>query len=169
MTISLRPLLLLMLTLAVCAPVTATDPIAPERIIPRVISLPVARIDARVQRIACGVGVLPGRGVYDWRCADPSNRVLLAHAYAAFAPLSRAYDRGLLTRGRRLYVRDQGGRLRVYRLAWARVVWRSMLYRGRGGIFWAYGETARPSVTLITCRGARSTHRLVVRFVLVAP
>lgn len=169
MTPLTRLLLTCLFTLCVAAPAAAADPVTPDPVIPRAMTLPVAGIRARVHRLACGVAVLPGRGIYDWRCADPSNRVLLAHAYAAFRPLSRAYDRGALTRGRSLVIRDHLGRRVVYRLAYARVVPKSMVYKGRDGWSWAYGPTARPSLTLITCRGARSTHRLVVRFVLAAP
>lgn len=155
-------LLLLLLALVPSAAYADDTPI-----VPRGISLAAARIESRVRSLACDVGVLPGRGVYDWGCAPPENRVLLAHAYAAFRPLSRAYDRGQLTRGRLLVVRGTDGKRHRYRLAWARVVPRSMVWRHHDGWEWAYGATSRPSVTLITCRGRHSERRLVVRFVLV--
>ena len=164
-----RLLFLLLVVLTTPLPAAGAEPIVESPVVPRSIRFPAAGISARVHRIACGVAVLPGRGVYDWRCADPSNRVLLSHAYAGFRPLSRAYDAGRLTRGRPIVVRAADGRRLVYRLAYARVVPRSMVYRGRDGWAWAYGPTPRPSLTLITCRGRFSTHRLVVRFVLATP
>lgn len=133
-------------------------------IVPRRIELSAAGINARVHPLRCGIERLPDGRIYDWRCAPSSNRVLLAHAYAAFRPLSRAYDRGALRRGRLLVVTDAHGHRHRYRLAWARVVPSSMVYRGLDAWFWAFTSTARPAMTLITCRGARSQSRLVVRF-----
>ena len=160
---TLRPLLLLLLVLTISLPAAAASPVPA----PRRIELRVAGVDARVRPLACGIARLPDGRVYDWRCTDVSNRVLLAHAWGAFHALSRAYDRGVLTRGRILRVTGRDGVVRRYRLRWTRVMTRDFTIRGVSWWGRAFGPTAVPSITLVTCRGATSNRRLVVRFELV--
>jgi hypothetical protein len=160
---TLRPLLLLLLVLTISLPAAAASPVPA----PRRIELRVAGVDARVRPLACGIARLPDGRVYDWRCTDVSNRVLLAHAWGAFHALSRAYDRGVLTRGRILRVTGRDGVVRRYRLRWTRVMTRDFTIRGVSWWERAFGPTVVPSITLVTCRGATSDRRLVVRFELV--
>ena len=56
---------------------------------------------------------------------------------------------------------DGAGKVRLYRVAWWRVV------RPTAAASWAWAPQASPSMTLQTCVGAMSEYRLMVRLLAV--
>ena len=110
---------------------------------------------------ACSRNTALAHVVYRWGCAGTNNVYLMGHASSVMRPLHDAYYSGRLKVGMRAIYADGNGRVRTYAVSFWRVV------RPDGDIGWAYASQSRASMTLQTCIGSNSTHRLVVRLVAV--
>jgi hypothetical protein len=140
---------------------TATStPVAPVYRGTNHVWMPALGISRSVGWYPCGASAAPGRGVYRWGCAGTNNIYLLAHAYAAFAPLHDAYVSGRLRKGMQVIYADAHGRVHRYAIVW----WRLTTPENGG---FAFAAQSRPSMTLQTCVGAQSQYRLIVRLVEV--
>jgi hypothetical protein len=104
----------------------------------------------------CSRSQPPGHRLYQWGCAGRNNVYVFAHAASVFRQLHDAYVSGRLKKGMRVIHADGNGRIRTYRVRFWRVV-------SPIGADWAFAAQSTPSMTLQTCVGARSQHRLVVR------
>ena len=121
--------------------------------------IPTLRVDRSVAFFPCSRTRPPDNLVYRWGCSGPNNVYLLGHAHSVFKPLHDAYVSGRLRKGMKVIYADGAGRVRTYRVAWWRVV------RPTTDAAWAWAPQPRASMTLQTCVGANSSHRLMVRLV----
>ncbi|MFH1475188.1 MAG: sortase, partial [Chloroflexota bacterium] len=103
----------------------------------------------------------PDNLVYRWGCAGANNVYLMGHASSVFKPLHDAYTAGRLKVGVKAWYADSNGRVRVYTVRWWKVT------APDANVGWAYAALGAPSMTLQTCVGSDSAHRLVVRLVEV--
>jgi hypothetical protein len=85
----------------------------------------------------------------------------MGHAHSVFKPLHDAYVSGRLAKGMQAYYADAKGRVHVYRVKWWRVTAPTTDAK------WAWASLSTPSMTLQTCVGRNSQHRLMVRLVEV--
>jgi hypothetical protein len=121
--------------------------------------IPSLGINRPVASFPCSRTTPPGNHVYRWGCAGRNNVYLLGHAYSVFKPLHDAYASGRLRKGMEAIYADGNGRVTRYVVAWWKVT------PPDGDVGWAYAAQSSPSMTLQTCVGADSAHRLVVRLV----
>ncbi|HEY7524498.1 MAG TPA: sortase [Candidatus Limnocylindrales bacterium] len=118
--------------------------------------IPSLGISRNLAWFSCSRSTPPGNRLYQWGCAGRNNVYVFAHAYSVFRPLHDAYAGGRLRKGMKVVYADGRGRIHTYRVRYWRVV-------SPVGADWAYAAQSQPSMTLQTCVGARSQHRLVVR------
>ena len=123
-------------------------------------SFPALGINRGVSFFSCSNNSYPGNAVYRWGCAGSNNVYLFGHAHSVFKPLHDAYVNGRLRKGMKVSYADSKGKVRTYKLIWWKVTSPT-----KGGF--AFAGQSRPSLTLQTCVGAKSQHRLIVRFVQV--
>jgi hypothetical protein len=123
--------------------------------------IPALRVNKSVAFFPCSRTQPPGNYVYRWGCSGSNNVYLMGHAYSVFKPLHDAYVSGRLKKGMKVIYADSKGRVRTYKVVWWRVV------RPTTAASWAWAPLARSSMTLQTCVGRNSSHRLMVRLVQV--
>lgn len=123
--------------------------------------VPALGINRSIQSFPCSRSRAPDAGVYRWGCAGTNNVYLMSPAWSTFKPLHYAYVRGRLWTGMKVWYADARANVRVYRIAWWRVV------APTTAASWAWAPQSRPSMTLQTCVGAKSQYRLMVRLVQV--
>lgn len=123
--------------------------------------IPALGISRSVSLFPCERTRPPDNMVYRWGCAGANNVYLMGHAASVFRPLHDAYVAGRLAVGMEASYADSNGRVRTYTVRWWKVT------APDANIGWAYGALATPSMTLQTCVGSDSAHRLVVRLVEV--
>ncbi len=121
--------------------------------------IPALGVSRSVSWFACSRSTALAHVVYRWGCAGSNNVYLMGHASSVFRPLHDAYLSGRLRKGMKVIYADANGRVRTYAVTFWKVV------KPDGDVGWAYAAQSRPSLTLQTCVGANSTHRLVVRLV----
>lgn len=121
--------------------------------------IPALRINKSVSFFPCSRTRPPDNYVYRWGCAGSNNVYLMGHAHSVFKPLHDAYVSGRLRKGMKVIYADSKGRVRTYKVVWWKVV------RPTTDAAWAWAPLSRPSMTLQTCVGPRSSHRLMVRLV----
>ena len=102
----------------------------------------------------------PGHQIYSWGCAGKNNVYLFGHAASVMKPLYNAYYSKRLKVGMKVVYADGNGKVRTYKVT----TWKVVLPANSA---WAIAAQSRPSMTLQTCVGANSSHRLVVRLVAV--
>ncbi len=85
---------------------------------------------------------------------------LFGHAHSVFKPLHDAYVRGRLAKGMKVHYAGDDGSVRTYAVSWWKVT-----TPDKGA--WAFAAQSKPSLTLQTCVGTRSQHRLIVRLTRV--
>lgn len=119
--------------------------------------IPSLGINRSVASFACSRTRPPDNLVYRWGCAGSNNVYLMGHAYSVFKPLHDAYVAGRLKAGMKAWYADSNGRVRVYTVRWWKVT------APDANVGWAYAALGTPSMTLQTCVGSDSAHRLVVR------
>jgi hypothetical protein len=122
------------------------------------LAIPALGINAPIGTSKCG-GLIPN-GIWRWPCAGHDNMYLLGHAWGVFAPLHDGYHAGLLKPGLIALYTDASGVVRKYSLQWVQDL--PVATWGQGAV-WA--ATPGPVITLQTCDGATSDHRIIVRFV----
>ena len=123
--------------------------------------IPNLGISRSVSLFPCERSRPPDNLVYRWGCAGANNVYLMGHAASVFRPLHDAYVAGRLEVGMKAWYADSNGRVRAYTVRWWKVT------APDANIGWAYGALGTPSMTLQTCVGSDSAHRLVVRLVEV--
>ncbi len=171
-----RRLLPLLLALFVCIPggaasigqaATGSAPAAQAATYPILgtFAFPVAGLKRSVYDWGCRGGTIPHL-VLRWGCAGSNNLYLLGHASSVFDPIHNAYRDGRLTAGA-LATWTHNGVKQTYRVAWARIVPASYVWKGQTGDKWAWNATSRRAITLQTCWGTASAYRLIVRLYLV--
>lgn len=121
--------------------------------------IPALRVNRSVSSFPCSRTRPPDNYVYRWGCAGTNNVYLMGHADSVFKPLHDAYVSGRLRKGMKVIYADGAGRVRTYKVIWWRVV------RPTTDAAWAWAPLLRPSMTLQTCVGRDSSHRLMVRLV----
>ncbi len=124
--------------------------------------IPNLGINRSVSLFPCERTRPPDNLVYRWGCAGANNVYLMGHASSVFKPLHDAYVAGRLKVGMKAWYADSNGRVRAYTVRWWKVT------APDANIGWAYGALGTPSMTLQTCVGSDSAHRLVVRLVEVS-
>jgi hypothetical protein len=85
---------------------------------------------------------------------------LLGHAWGVFKPLHDSYHAGLLKAGLTATYTDGAGAAHLYQLQWVEDL--PVATWGKGD---AWAATDGPVITLQTCDGATSDHRIIARFV----
>jgi hypothetical protein len=123
--------------------------------------IPSLGISRAVEFFPCSRTKAPGHQMYRWGCAGANNIYLMAHAATVFKPLHNAYVSGRLRVGMQVVYADANGRISTYAVRYWKVV------RPDGDVGWAYAAQSTPSMTLQTCVGSDSAHRLVVRLTKV--
>jgi hypothetical protein len=123
--------------------------------------IPSLGINRSVSWFSCDRTRPPDNYVYRWGCAGRNNVYLLGHAYSVFKPLHDAYYNHRLKVGMKAYYADAKGKVHAYAVKW----WRVTLPTPDAS--WAWAALSKPSMTLQTCVGANSSHRLMVRLVEV--
>ncbi|MFL5754658.1 MAG: sortase domain-bontaining protein [Chloroflexota bacterium] len=123
--------------------------------------IPSLGISYSVYSFPCSRSREPDNLVYRWGCAGHNNVYLMGHAWGVFHALNRAYYTGRVRVGMKVYYADGSGRTHAYAVRWWRVVLPTT------SASWAWASLARPSMTLQTCVGANSSHRLMVRLAQV--
>lgn len=123
--------------------------------------IPALGINRSVALFPCERTRPPDNLVYRWGCAGANNVYLMGHAASVFRPLHDAYVAGQLKVGMKAWYADPDGRVRVYTVRWWKVT------APDADVGWAYAALGTLSMTLQTCVGSDSAHRLVVRLVEV--
>jgi sortase (surface protein transpeptidase) len=146
---------------AAVSPAGAPRPAATARTVvstPLRLRIPDLGISQTTRDYPCSRSEPPANYVYRWGCAGRNNLYLLGHAYSVFKPLHDAYASGRLRVGMVAYWTDAAGRTVTYRVSSWRVVKPT-------DASWAIASQPVPSMTLQTCFGPNSEHRLLVRLV----
>lgn len=125
--------------------------------------IPALGINKAVHEFPCSRSRPPDQYMYRWGCAGDNNVYLMGHAYAAMKPLHDAYVAGRLKVGMKAYYADASGTVHVFVVKW----WKTTL--PTTDAHWAWDPQPVSSMTLQTCVGANSTHRLMVRLIEVNP
>ena len=124
--------------------------------------IPTLGVNRSVSFFPCSRTQPPANYVYRWGCAGSNNVYLLGHAWGVFHPLNRAYYNGRLRVGMKVIYADSRGNVHTYSVQWWKVVLPTT------SASWAWASLSRPSMTLQTCIGANSSHRLMVRLAQVS-
>ena len=125
-------------------------------------SIPALGVDGSIRNLSqCGE-TIPNAGIWYWGdgCAGENNRVLLAHAYSAFAPIYHGYHSGALRVGLAASYVDASGTSHAYFIA---QIWRQPVAQAFSG--WAFVAEQSPVITLITCDDPDSSYRIIVRLI----
>lgn len=120
-------------------------------------------LDVPVYRWSCESSGLPNRALR-WGCTGANNQFIVGHAYGVFHPYYLAYKYRKFKVGMIATFTKPSGSVTKYRLAWVRLVPKSYISNGLTGEIWAWGPTARASITLQTCWGATNKYRIVSRW-----
>lgn len=120
--------------------------------------VPSLGISRAVETFACTRATPPANRIYRWGCAGKNNLYLFGHAWGVMKPLHDGYVAGRVKIGMIAKYADANGRVRTYRVTEIRVVTPDQ-------VDWAIADQSVPSMTLQTCLGATSDHRLLVRLV----
>jgi hypothetical protein len=120
-------------------------------------------LDVPVYRWGCDASKLPDRALR-WGCSGRNNQFLAGHAYGVFHKYYLAYKYRKLKIGMIAAFTRPSGAVAKYRLRWVRLVPASYVWQGTTGDVWAWGPTARQSITMQTCWGATNKYRIVSRW-----
>ncbi len=111
-----------------------------------------------VEGFSCTRSTPPANRVYRWGCAGTNNVYLFGHAWGVMKPLHDGYVAGKVKIGMVAKFADANGKVTTYRVTEIRVVTPDQ-------VDWAIASQPVASMTLQTCLGANSDHRLLVRLV----
>lgn len=120
--------------------------------------IPSLGLSRAVEGFACTRSTPPANRVYRWGCAGTNNVYLFGHAWGVMKPLHDGYVAGKVRIGMIAKFADASGKVRTYRVTEIRVVTPDQ-------VDWAIASQPVASMTLQTCLGAASEHRLLVRLV----
>ena len=120
--------------------------------------IPSLGLSRAVEGFSCTRSTPPANRVYRWGCAGTNNVYLFGHAWGVMKPLHDGYVAGKVKIGMIAKFADANGKVRTYRVTEIRVVTPDQ-------VDWAIASQPVASMTLQTCLGANSEHRLLVRLV----